>query len=412
MSVRLTRLDNGLRIVSESRPLLQTVAVGVWVDVGARHETPAQNGITHCIEHMLFKGTERRSARDIAFEIEAVGGHMNAGTARDQTSYYARVMKEDMGLALDLLADIILNSRFDAGELTREKEVIIQEIGQAIDTPDDIIFDHLQAVSFGGQPLGRSILGEPETVRSFTPDDLRGFLQSKYTASNIVISAVGNLDHGALVAQVMEKFSALPEGPRHETVPATFTGGRHLDKRELEQIHVALGWRGASFHEDDYYALQVYSTILGGGMSSRLFQEVRENRGLAYSVYSFTSSHKETGIFGLYAGTGPDMAADMMPVIRAEMEALTKGPTDQEFGIALAQLKAGLTMALEATTSRMEQLGRQMLVFDRIIPVEEMLANVSRVTPADVKAMATRILDENAVSTALVGGGALEKVNF
>ncbi|TNE61830.1 MAG: insulinase family protein [Alphaproteobacteria bacterium] len=412
MSVRLTRLPNGLRIVSESRPQLQTVAVGVWVDIGARHETIELNGITHCIEHMLFKGTRRRTARDIAFEIEAVGGHMNAYTTRDQTTYYARVMKEDLGLALDLLSDIVLNSQCDDRELEREKEVIIQEIGQADDTPDDIIFDNLQALCYQEQSLGRSILGTPESVRALKQADLHGFLKKNYTAPNIVISAVGNLDHGGLVQQVMEKFADLPAGTGTETAPATYTGGRHQDQRDLEQIHVALAWPGASFHDDSYYALQVYSTILGGGMSSRLFQEVRENRGLAYSVYSFTSSHKETGILGIYAGTGPDMATGMMPVIRGEMEALARGPEDAEFGIALAQLKAGLMMALEATTSRMEQLGRQLLVFDRIIPVDEMLANVQAVTPADVQAVARRVLDENALSLAIVGGGDLDAVRF
>ena len=412
MSVEITRLANGLRIVSESRKSIQTVAVGVWVDIGARHEPQHLNGITHCLEHMLFKGTRRRTARDIAFEIEAVGGHMNAYTSRDNTTYYARVMKDDMELALDLLSDIVLNSTCADVELKREKEVILQEIGQAVDTPDDIVFDHLQTAAYRDQSIGRTILGEPETVRALSHSDLRTYLRTNYTASNIVVSAVGNLDHADLVRMVEEKFGALERGTATATDQAFYTGGRITEKRDLEQVHIAAAWPGCSFTDPDYYALQVYSTILGGGMSSRLFQEVREERGLAYSIYSFTSSHKDTGIFGLYAGTGPDLTAAMMPVIRAEMEAVAKGPTDEEFTIARAQLKSGLMMALEATTSRMEQLGRQILVFDRILPIEEMIGNVDAVTKSDVAAIAAKIVSSSSASVAIIGGGDLDSITF
>ena len=412
MSVEITRLANGLRIVSESRKSIQTVAVGVWVDIGARHEPQKLNGITHCLEHMLFKGTDRRSARDIAFEIEAVGGHMNAYTSRDNTTYYARVMKDDMELAVDLLADIVLNSTCADVELKREKEVILQEIGQALDTPDDIVFDHLQAAAYRDQSIGRTILGEPETVRALTHNDLKAYLKRNYTASNIVVSAVGNLEHADLVRMVEEKFAALETGTVTKTETALYTGGRITEKRDLEQVHITAAWPGCSFTDADYYALQVYSTILGGGMSSRLFQEVREERGLAYSIYSFTSSHKDTGIFGLYAGTGPEMAGDMMPVIRGEMEALVKGPTDEEFTIARAQLKSGLMMALEATTSRMEQLGRQLLVFDRILPIEEMTGNVDTVAKSDVAQIAERIVSSKTASVAIIGGGDLDSITF
>lgn len=412
MSVEVTRLPSGLRIVSESRPQLETVAVGMWVDVGARHEPAKLNGITHCLEHMLFKGTKRRSARDIAFEIEAVGGQMNAYTSRDNTTYYARVMKDDLALAFDLLSDLLLNSQCDDGELTREKDVILQEIGQAVDTPDDIVFDHLQAVAYRDQALGRSILGTPDIVRSFSGDDLRSYLKQNYTAANVVVSAVGNLSHEKLVDLAKEKLAALPDGKPSRTDVGHYTGGVYREPRDLEQVHIAAAWPGCSFKDDGYYALQVYSTILGGGMSSRLFQEVRENRGLAYSVYSFTSSHQDTGLLGIYAGTGPDTAVEAMPVIRSEMESLVKGPDDQEFGIAVAQLKSGLVMALEATTSRMEQLGRQMLVFDRIIPVEEMIGNVEAVTPADVAKTADSILTTDKISLAIVGGGELMAITF
>ncbi|WP_262695856.1 M16 family metallopeptidase [Kordiimonas aquimaris] len=403
MSVEVTKLSNGLRVVSESRKSVETVTVGVWVDVGARFETERQNGLTHCLEHMLFKGTKKRTARDIAFEIEAVGGHMNAYTSRDNTTYYARVLKDDMELAVDLLADLVVNSVCDSAELEREKDVILQEIGQTLDTPDDVVFDNLQAAAFAGQPIGRTILGEADNVRAFTRDDLTEFLATHYLASNIVISAVGNLSHEKLIELVTDKFARLPTGNRVPALPAKYIGGKHVEVRDLEQMHLTLGWQGVSYHDDDYYAHQLYSTILGGGMSSRLFQEVREHRGLAYSVYSFSSSHAETGLFGIYAGTGPQMANELLPVINGEMELLAAGPNEQEFNVARAQLKAGLMMALEATTSRMEQIGRQMLVFDKIIPISEMIANVDAVTMKDVATVGANILSDSSPSLAAVG---------
>lgn len=403
MSVDITTLPNGLRVVSESRKSVETVAIGVWVDVGARYEDERQNGLTHCLEHMLFKGTKTRTARDIAFEIEAVGGHMNAYTSRDNTTYYARVLKEDMPLAVDLLADLVLNSTCDADELEREKDVILQEIGQTLDTPDDIVFDYLQEAAFPNQPIGRTILGPADNVRHFTRADLTTFLATHYLASNIVISAVGNLDHTALVNLVAEKFADVAVGERAAPHKAVYVGGQHIESKDLEQVHLTLGWKGVSFHDDDYYAHQLYSTILGGGMSSRLFQEVREHRGLAYSVYSFSSSHAETGLFGIYTGTGSHMVKELLPVIRGEMEALAAGPTTEEFQVAKAQLKAGLMMSLEATTSRMEQIGRQMLVFGKIIPVQEMIGNVEAVTPEDVTRVSGEILTSVSPSIAAVG---------
>ncbi len=403
MTVRTTTLDSGLRIVSESRRTVETVTIGVWVDVGARFETLEQNGLTHCLEHMLFKGTQSRSARDIAFEIESVGGHMNAYTSRDNTTYYARVLKGDISLAIDLLADLVIDSVCDEEELEREKDVILQEIGQTLDTPDDIVFDHLQHVAFKDQAIGRTILGDAETVRSFKRDDLLAFLETHYLASNIVVSAVGNLDHDDLVDMVAEKFARLSTGVREKPETAKYVGGIHLQDRKLEQLHLTLGWPGVSYSDDRYYAHQIYSTVLGGGMSSRLFQEVREHRGLAYSVYSFSSSHADTGLFGIYAGTSPELIDELAPVLKAEMAALVEGLTEQEFLVASAQLKAGLLMALEATTSRMEQLGRQLLVFDRVIPVDEMIGNVESVEPSDVASVARTMLESGKTSVAAVG---------
>ena len=412
MTLEITTLANGLRIVSERRADLETVAVGLWTDVGARHESKKLNGISHFLEHMLFKGTERRTAKDIVLDIEAVGGQMNAYTTRDNTTYYARVLKDDLALAVDVLADIVMNSVCDPKELEREKEVILQEIGQALDTPDDVVFDHLQAVAYGDQALARPILGEPDGIKKFTQDDLLSYLRGNYVGVNTVISAVGNLDHDLLVKTVEAKLGHMPMGVKRKPVAMHYVGGRKTEKRDLEQVHVTAAWPGCSYHDDSYYATQVYSTILGGGMSSRLFQEVREVRGLAYSVYSFSSSHEDTGLFGIYAGTGPDMVGQLAPVIKGEMASLAKGPETLEFKVAVSQLKASLMMALEATTSRMEQLGRQLLVFDRIIPVQEMLDNVDSVKPLDVKLLGQSFLDSNATSTAIVGGGDFDSVRF
>ena len=261
----------------------------------------------------------------------------------------------------------------------------------------------MQGVAFKGQAIGRTILGEIDTVKAFKRDSLLAFLGQHYLAQNIVISAVGNLQHDELVSMVSEKFAALKSGSRGAPEKAHFVGGKHLENRPLEQLHVTFGWPGVSYHDDRYYAHQLYSTILGGGMSSRLFQEVRESRGLAYSIYSFSSSHAETGLFGIYAGTSPDMTHDLIGVIRDEMASLAEGPTEQEFKIASAQLKAGLMMALEATTSRMEQLGRQLLVFDRIVPVDEMIGNVDAVTGADIMKVGRSFLEAGEPSVAAVG---------
>lgn len=412
MTPEITRLPNGLRIVSECRPELETVSVGVWTDVGTRHESKKLNGVSHFLEHMLFKGTETRSAKDIVLDIESVGGHLNAYTTRDNTTYYVRVLKDDLDRALDVLSDIVLNSVCDPKEIEREKDVILQEIGQALDTPDDVIFDHLQAVAYGEQSLARPILGEAAGIKTFTRSDLIDYMRRNYVASNIVVSAVGNFDHDHLVKIIEAKFGALASGERQSAKKAIYRGGRKEEKRDLEQTHVTAAWPGCSYHDDDYYALQIYSTILGGGMSSRLFQEVREVRGLAYSVYSFCSSHEDTGLFGFYAGTGPESLDKLMPVIKAEMENLAKGPEAFEFEVAAAQMKAGLMMALESTTSRMEQLGRQLLIFDRVIPVQEMLTNVASVQTRDIKRLAEIYADPTQASMALVGSGDFDSARF
>ena len=308
MSVQTSRLANGLRVVSDPVDHVETASIGLWVDVGARCESEETNGMSHLLEHMAFKGTERRSARDIAEEIEAVGGHLNAYTSRETTAYYAKVMKEDVPLALDLLADILQHSTFDPEELERERAVVIQEIAQVNDTPDDLVFDRFQETAYPDQPLGRSILGPPERVGSYSRDALAGYMAAQYRAARMVLVGSGRIDHDGLVAAAEEAFTALPEGPTAAPAAAVYGGGDCRIVRDLEQAHLVVGFDGVAYDDDDFYALQVLSTLLGGGMSSRLFQEIRERRGLAYSVFTFSSSYADGGIFGVYAGAGEDRA--------------------------------------------------------------------------------------------------------
>jgi len=392
MSARLTTLPNGLRVVSETMPQVKTVSVGVWVDAGARDETPEINGVAHMLEHMAFKGTERRNARAIAEEIEAVGGHLNAFTSREQTAYYARVMQNDMPLALDMLADILQHSTFDPEELEREREVIVQEIGQAEDTPDDIIFDHLQAKAYPDQSLGRAILGTVERVEGMRREDLQGFLDRHYHAPNLVVAAAGAVEHDALVDLASRQFGNLLTTARRPNEVAVDGGGDTREERDLEQAHVAFSVPALAFGDPDFYALQVYATVLGGGMSSRLFQEVREKRGLAYSVYAYPTSYRDTGLLTVYAGTGGEKLPELMPVLADEMAQLAQAVGADEVMRARNQLKVGLVMSLESSGARLEQIGRQMLVYGRLLDIDEILAAVENVDEAAVRRVADRVM--------------------
>ena len=316
MSVEVTTLKSGLNVVTDAMPHLETASLGVWVASGSRDERHDEHGISHFLEHMAFKGTRRCSARQIAEEIEAVGGDLNAATGAESTAYYARVLKSDVPLALDVLADILSDPSFDREELLREQNVIIQEIGAVADTPDDLIFEHLQFVAFPNQSLGRSILGTPKTVRSFDGGKLRAYLARNYRAPDIVVAAAGAVEHRAVVAEVEKHFGGFngPAGPLPE--PASFGGGTHVEKRELEQVHIALALPGLSIVDPALYSLQVFTNILGGGMSSRLFQEARERRGLCYSIYTFHVPYSDIGMFGLYAGTD---AADLPGLVSEQL---------------------------------------------------------------------------------------------
>ena len=403
MTVNLSRLDNGIRVVTHAMPHLQTASVGVWVNAGARHETEQQHGIAHLLEHMAFKGTSTRSARAIAEEIEAVGGDLNAATSLESTAYFARTMKDDLPLALDILADILQNPTFDAGELEREQSVILQEIGAARDTPDDLVFEQAQSAAFPGQPVGRSILGTPETVSGFSSHNLKGYLGTHYRPDALVIAATGAVDHQDIVTRAGDLFGDLGGGREHQTVAAAYVGGEVRTTRDLEQTHLVLEFEGVSYLDDDAYTSRVLASALGGGMSSRLFQEVREARGLCYSIFAFASSFRDGGVFGVYAATSPDLVGDLVNVTASEMARFAETVTEAEVARAKAQLKTGLLMSLESSSARAEQIGRQVLVFGRVLEIDELLGKVDAIDVAAVKALSARLFGSSELTLSAVG---------
>jgi predicted Zn-dependent peptidase len=390
MTIGLATLSNGLRIVTDRIDTVATVSLGLWVDVGTRHEPARINGVAHFLEHMAFKGTKRRSALAIAEEIEAVGGHLNAYTSRESTAYYAKVLKEDVGLALDILSDILQHSTFEPDELERERTVILQEIGQANDTPDDIIFDYFQECAFPGQAMGRPVLGSPEIIRKLSRKSVVSYLRDHYGASRMVLSAAGNLDHERLVALADKLLSGMPAERAVTTEPARYVGGEHRQDRDLEQLHLVLGFAGINLADPDYYAASVLSTAFGGGMSSRLFQEVREKRGLAYAIYSFAHSYRDGGIFGIYAGTGEDEAAELLPVLCDEAGKLGDGFAPAELGRAKAQMKAGLLMSLESTSARCEQMAQHMLIHGTPFDPQEIVRRIDAVDDDAIRRVVDR----------------------
>src|SRR5918999_3466158 len=406
MAVNLTKLPSGLTVVTDSMPHLETAALGVWTGVGGRDEQLDEHGVSHFLEHMAFKGTKTRSSRQIVEEIENVGGDLNAATSAETTAYYARVLKADVPLALDVLSDILADPTFDPTELKREQHVIVQEIGASEDTPDDIVFDYLQAKAFPKQPLGRSILGTPDTVRSFNPSRLRAYLSRNYRAPDMVVAAAGAIDHAAVVHEVERRFSSFagPAAPTPEL--ARFGGGTHIEKRELEQVHLTVALRGLRQQDPELYSLQVFNSALGGGMSSRLFQEVRENRGLCYSIYSFHVSYQDTGMFALYSGTAETDAPELMRVVVDQIAEASENLTESEVARAKAQMKASLLMALESSRSRAEQLARQMLAYGRPIPLTELVGKIEAVTVESARAAGRALIAGSQPAVAALGPGA------
>jgi len=402
----LHRLSNGLRIVTENMPGLKSASVGIWVTAGGRHERVEQNGIAHFLEHMAFKGTETRSALRIAEEIEDVGGYINAYTSKEVTAYYARVLEADVPLALDVIADIVLNPVFDRSEIEVERGVILQEIGQTLDTPDDVIFDWLQDAAYPEQPLGRTILGPSDKVSAFERDDLAGFVREHYSPDRMIIAAAGAVDHDQIVKAAEKLFSQLGAANSVTQPTATFFNGERRQQKSLEQAHFAMAFESPGYQSDQIYAAQIFSVLFGGGMSSRLFQEIREKRGLCYTIYAQAAAYAETGMMTIYAGTSGEDVADLATLSMDELKRATSDLTQAEIDRARAQMKASMLMGLESPSSRAERLARMISIWDRVPDLEEMIEKIDAVTRNDVRDFAGSMITGEA---ALALYGPVEK---
>jgi predicted Zn-dependent peptidase len=405
MMEEISRLSNGLTVITHTMPHLETTSLGIWVGVGSRSETLAENGISHFLEHMSFKGTASRTAQAIAEEIEAVGGELNAATGLETTAYFARVLKGDEGVALEILADILLNSRFSSDELEREREVILQEIAATRDVPDDIAFELMNEAAYPGQALGRTILGPAANVKRFSPADLQQFLKTHYRPGSMVLAAAGAVHHEPLVRHAEALFGGLTSHGIEGEEQARYHGGIRWDHKRFEQSHLVLAFEGPSYRAQEYFTAQVFSGLFGGGMSSRLFQEAREKRGLCYSIYSSAWGLSDTGLLAVHAATGTETMASLIDVTGTELEDVARrGPSEAELNRAKAQLKAGLLMSLESSSARAEQMARQMLAHGRIVGSDELIRNVDAVSVEDIGRFAQQLIARSP-SVAVVGAG-------
>ena len=406
--IEMTTLPSGLRVITDHVPTVDSVALGIWADVGTRHEDLAHNGVAHMVEHMMFKGTPTRTAPQIAEQIEDVGGHMNAYTSREITAYHVHLLKEDAPLAMDVLSDMIQHPIMPDEEIKRERQVILQEIGMTNDTPDDLVFDEYQQTAYPEQALGAPILGRFDVVSSIKRDVMMDYVQRYYTPKRLVISAAGNIKHNDFVAMATEKFSDLPQDSHQKKVTtADYHGGEHRTEKELEQSHIILGFQGLSRLEDDYYAAVMLSTIMGGGMSSRLFQEIREKRGLVYSIFSFHSPFQDDGIFGVYAGTGPEHLPELMPVLCDEILGIAGNITDSELNRAKSQIKASMLMGCESMNRRANQQAKHLIHHNEIINMQDNIARIDALQIADIARVGKRIF---ASKPTMAGLGPLEKL--
>lgn len=391
--VRESRLDNGIRVVTERMPGARSVSLGVWVGVGGRDEPAELAGASHFLEHLLFKGTPTRSARQIAEAVDAVGGEMNAFTSREHTAYYTRLPADRLDVGVEILGDVLTEPAFRPDEVEAERHVILEEILMNLDVPEDHVHTLLSEAVFPGHPLGREVLGTRETVEGAGRDDIAAFFAHWYRPRNLVVVAAGRLDHDRLVEALEPSLGRLEGGERPVRRPPSPEVVERVVRREpTEQAHVALGWRGVGHRDDDRYALAVANQVLGGGMSSRLFQQVREERGLCYSVYSWASTYADAGLAGVYAGTSPARVGELLEVIDEEVAKLVaSGVGEGELAVAKGYLEGSLLLGLEDTGSRMSRIGRSLMALDEVVPVEEQLARIRAVTGDDVAAVAARV---------------------
>ena len=404
MSVKLHTLSNGFQIVTENMPGFQSASLGIWIKAGGRHERAEENGIAHFLEHMAFKGTKSRSALQIAEMIEDVGGYINAYTSREVTAYYTRVLKEDVALSINLLFDILQNSLFEEKEIEVERGVILQEIGQSLDTPDDVIFDWLQDISYPDQALGRTILGPSERVKNFSRANLIDFIAQHYHPERMILSAAGGIDHDEIIRLAEASFGTLPMRAAPENFgKAKFVGGEFRKEKSLEQAHVALAFESPSYRDDDIYTAQIYSVALGGGMSSRLFQEIREKRGLCYTIFAQAGAFSDTGMITIYAGTSEAQVPDLMALTFDELRRAAEDMSSNELERARAQMKAGMLMGLESASNRAERLARQVQVWGYVPELEETVAKIENVTLDRLRSFSEHIASKAPAALALYG---------
>lgn len=404
MTVQQSQLFNGLRIITHQMPHVQTASLGVFVAAGARTETENEHGAAHLLEHMAFKGTPTRSAAQLAEEIESSGGALNAVTTSEATNYFARVLREDVPLGIELIADILINPLFDDEELEREREVILQEIAAAEDTPDDIVFDLALAEAYPHHPLGRSILGTDRTIERLDASHLRRFRTENYAASRMILSAAGAVDHDAVHKQAEQLFSGLASEPQRGIRRARFSGGNAVSDRRFEQCHVIYAFEGFSNSQPEAFTGRIFTTIAGGGMSSRLFQEVREKRGLCYDIHAFDWGYADTGVIGMHAATSSNQLKELSQVaLRIFTELAEEGPSEAELQRAKAQMKAGLLISLESSEARAGQLAWDMMVFGRPLCTAEIIARIDDISPEHVQDVARRLREAKTMVTAVVG---------
>lgn len=402
-TVQTTVLKNGMTVITDRMAHIESAALGVWVKAGSRDERAHEHGIAHLLEHMAFKGTTNRSARDIATQIENVGGDVNAATSAETTAFYARVLKDDVPLAIDILADILNNSLFDPNELEREQHVILQEIGAALDSPEDVVFDEFQQACFQGQALGRAIMGTAQTVSSFQANDLRTYLSDHYHGPNMVLAASGNVDHDAIVAMAETRFSTFGSSAARPPEGSHYVGGDKRQTRDLMEAQIVLGFEGRAYGVRDFYASQILATLLGGGMSSRLFQEARELRGLCYSIYAFHWGFSDSGVFGIHAATEETDVPKLMPVLIDELKKAADHIGQDELNRARAQIHAGLMMSQESPAARAGQIARQILLFGRPIGNDELMERLNAITVDRLQDLSGRLFLEGVPTISALG---------
>ncbi len=397
-------LKNGLRVAADEMKEVETVSIGVFVGTGSRNEELAINGISHFLEHMAFKGTKTRNARQIAEEFENIGGRINAYTSKERTVYYVKVLKQHTEFAVQFLADILQNSTFDEVELEKERGVILQEIAMTNDTPDDIVFDYFQDAAYPKQAVGRSILGPTKNIKKFKRSHFVDYVSRQYNYSNIAVVAAGNIKQKDLIKYSEKYFDNLGDKKIKKPEPSKYQGGIAIKNKSLEQVNLVYGFKGLSYLDKDYYKAQLLATILGGGMASRLFQEVRESLGLAYSIYAFNYNHNDCGMFGIYSATSPDKVSKLMSATKREIANVCQKITDVELKRAKTQFEAGILMSKENTSSRMQKLGFDILVRNKIVTEKEKLDKITKITKKDITNIASQIFQsKNSSSFAAIG---------